>query len=357
MANSESNFKRAAEKVQKELSEKSPQVPTTEAVVETPVEATAEVAATEQPAIESPVKDDPIQKLLSEVGVKSVDELKEWKNKLAPKEEEKQPSEDEVEAAVIDFGVKKGRKIDEFHKARDVQSKTDRDLVFEKFASKEKAKHPNITDEKIEHLFNKKYHLEEIDTDLYDEDSASELKMLREVGEDALKEEAESIRESFLRPVKETKSAFEEFTKNQKREETILKEFRTEYFDKVPDKFPFQIGESETIEYEIEPEYKRELQQKLFNAYHFFKTNPQEGANQEFDLNGMIRFHILNDRFSNIYNIGVKERIDTAVREALKPYKNPIEKSKEIGVSDVPKFSPQEGARKMGDALRHMRGV
>lgn len=188
--------------------------------------------------------------------------------------EEKQRQANIEKANFLKYAAERNFVNDDFNKYESLQSKADRDLVFEKFSAEEKADNPKITDEELKESFESEYKLT-------NDNEKSKAK-----GEARLKKDAEELRNP-------AKNAWEKAQSSYKEELSVWeknKSFKTtvkDILDKnVSAKYSFKAKDGEEdvdVELDITPELRKELEKSFLGEKSFAKfLTYDEGKEKDF---------------------------------------------------------------------------
>lgn len=191
--------------------------------------------------------------------------LKEQKDKNAP-DEEKQEKENLDKANFIKFSAEnKLLKVDEYNQYETLKSKSDTDLVFEKFKAEYKEDHPEFENE--DEL--KEAAKEEFDYE-YKINSQSEAAKKR--GEAKLAKEAKELRSPFESKVNDARSQYDDNKKIRDNYPKFEKFVDESIIKNTPDKFvAFKAKEGEE-EIDIEIELTKEDREAIAKAFKTPKT-------------------------------------------------------------------------------------
>lgn len=286
------------------------------AIPETPIIPEVKLEAPKK-SIEE-LSDDEIKELVAKRGIS-----------LAPKEI-KQKTDADILASSIQYGISEGKfKMEQYDEAVKIKSTSDKDLVFNDEAAKIRAKNSGITDEEIQKRLEKKFAASEREV----EDTVTGEKTTVYIpDEDEIKERAEAIRKKAWTPIDSIKNEYQTAQKVKDFSDQVEANTK-KYASEIPSKIKITVGESDSFDFDIEESMKPAITQKLIDNYkqtesyqQFLRNNGIKIPDSKFDVNAAVTFIVKNEYFDKVMDVHANERVKKAVEEALKPYKNSLEK-------------------------------
>lgn len=280
-------------------------------VVDTPVASSTATPSTPNPVI--PENAFTIEEM-KQFGFDSREKMIEALNGLKQNqksEEEKRKEANIEKARFLQFAAENDLINDDFNKYESLQLKTERDLVFERFAAEEKADNPDITEAELKEAFEEEYKLN------------SENAKAKAKGEARLKKEASEIKNPAESAWNSAHKEYQESLKayNKKQEfDSLLKET---FKDAIPDKLPFKVknGEEEiVVEIPIDAKLKTKIQQSFDSEKSLTKYLLHEGKPEDFA--GSLRTKINSFLKAELADIAVQNAIDTGIKLGTKKGSN-----------------------------------
>ncbi len=308
-----------AEKEKAANKQEAPAKPVAEAQAQVTEEAPK--VTTEQKPIVTEAKETPpedqIQKLLRELDIKSIDELKE-KVKPTPAK-----SKDQELSEALDYGIRNQKlKMEDYNEAVKLAAIPPKELVYKKFAETLKDKNSKITDEQIQKKFNNIYG-EEVETSEFDADGnpITQIKF----DEEMLQSEAEKIIKSAWQPIKDVQKDYTDYTTKEQQSAAIRKEAEA-IKPQIPNAVKWNFGESE-FEYTIDDSFKEKIQNKVienFIATRQYMIDKGIKSDEQFDIAEATRYAVQNECFNNILLAHAATFANQRVEKELHPFKNPV---------------------------------
>lgn len=238
----------------------SSQIPIEKEKIDLPIEGTEKKDDTGIKPKEGEINQNPYQDLFKELGVESLDALKE---KLKPKPEDKPESPEEKEkresiyqASIQKYAVENGEmKLEDFSKLESLKGKEDQNLVFENWLSGWKEENPDVDPAEADRLAKEEFESE------YKLNSENEKAKARGIAKIA--KEAKEIRGPLEKAYKSAKENYDEVREG----EAIFPEFNKKVTgfikEHVPEKytvFKVKDGEEEVpIDVDLTPAERVEI--------------------------------------------------------------------------------------------------
>jgi len=250
------------------------------------------------------IDDETLNKILEKKGIKIVKEEK----PETPEQKTKRIQDEKLD--MIKFAVENlNMKVDDFTQSDMLEDKGDADIVYDEYATRQKAKYKDVDEETIRRRFNNEYYQDE-----YVEDSD------KDWGLEKIKEEAKSIRKNAKTPYEKVESEYRSYKDAEVVYNNAKKEAK-KYFENMNKVFEVTV-QDEVVPIEIPEVYLNgDFKKKLTDNYLFAKTqNPHGNVAIESIANSLLRIDLLEHVASVVSSI----KANKAVEETLRPYKNPL---------------------------------
>ena len=262
------------------------------------------------PVAETSTQEDNLQKLLKELNINSVDELKAKVNPTPQK------SKEEEDAELIAYVTQnKLGSPNDFFEYEKVKSADRKELVYNEFAESLKKKDPNITDEKIQAKFDRKYGEKVIDEETGDEKIVYDQSDIEEAAEKIIGNKGQKI-ESFRKNYESYQNDSKFYTAIKKEAENLGKS--------IPKSIEITVGQDK-FNYEIDETFRPQIEAALKQSYAAYKVFARQNgiADERFDISEAINTAVWNMNRQNILQTYANKVATDKVQEALKPFANP----------------------------------
>jgi len=280
-------------------------------------------------------KPDPLAELLKETKFESIDALKAHLTKKDSKEdtpEEKKRKDDLYRANLHNFAVENSlMTTDEIIKYENIKAKSDRDLVFERFAEEIrgeieddlKAENADVTKEEIDKEIKEAFEIE------YPDDSTNQ--KAKDRAERKIAKEAKEIRGPFESSFNEAKSRYEDEVSVRNEYPVYQKTIKQVVSDAIPASVNFfkdKVGEQDlSIDIPISEDDKKEILESLTKKLQTPQTFLLHKNGKVDDLKAMVR-NEMDYLLWNKYNESGKKEIATKVFSAG------LSKGSEVGAKE-----------------------